>query len=90
MRFTDKQAVEIYNKLIEKKRKFDTPYSLGIKSYGLQDWTSLKERVKKILDKEKHQAVFLSKKGVYIINEMGIKKISCPIKERVEKIRKAH
>ena len=90
MKLTDEQAVEIYNKLIEKKRKFDIPYSLGIKSYGLHDWTSLKERVKKILDKEKHQAVFLSKKGVYIINEMGIKKISCPIKERVEKIRKAH
>jgi len=51
MRFTDKQAVEIYNKLIEKKRKFDTSYSLGIKSYGLQDWTSLRERAKKILDK---------------------------------------
>ena len=51
MKFTDKQAVEIYNKLLEKKRKFDVPYSLSIKSYGLQDWTSLKERVKKILDK---------------------------------------
>ena len=51
MKLTDEQAVEIYNKLLEKKRKFDVPYSLSIKSYGLQDWTSLKERAKKILDK---------------------------------------
>jgi len=49
-------------------------------------WTSLKERAKKNFDKEKRQAVFLSREGVHIISEQGILKISCPIKERVEKI----
>ncbi len=48
MKITDKQAIEIYNKLCEKKLKHGVPYELALKSYGLQSWSHVKERVKRI------------------------------------------
>ncbi|MBT9169299.1 MAG: hypothetical protein DDT19_02657 [Syntrophomonadaceae bacterium] len=50
-RLSDAQILEIYSKILEKKRLYNVPCNVSIKCFGRQSWGAFSTRAKKILDK---------------------------------------
>jgi hypothetical protein len=47
-KLNDLDVIEIYRKVVEKKEKYGTPYSLSLRTYGITSWSSFKEKVDKL------------------------------------------
>ena len=48
LKMSDERALEIYNKVVERNEKHCVPLTHLIKSYGLQSWSALRQRIERM------------------------------------------
>ncbi len=44
---TDSEILEIYNKIVERHKKYGVPLTHLIKGYGLISWSALRQRIER-------------------------------------------
>lgn len=47
-KMSDERALEIYNKVVERNKKYNVPLTKAIKGYGLKSWSALRQRVERM------------------------------------------